>query len=391
MGSNTLKIISENRDRFDVVGLACGRRSDLLWDQIKYHQPKSVSVGSSEVSDELEQMIERDSKSHPSLPETSLDFIGTGPIGHEELIVRTKPDIVIAAMSGTHSLQACLKAVELNISTLGIANKEVLVMAGDFVNEALKTSSTALIPVDSEHSAIFQCLMGNSSKFLKKIFLTASGGPFRNRDAKTFSSIRKEEALKHPNWSMGAKITIDSATMMNKALEFIEAIRLFHVKASQIEVMVHPESIVHSMVEYCDGSVMAQLGPSDMRLPIALALGYPERLSLDLDRSLDLTQLSRLHFEKPDESKFPALRLVHEALDAGPQGPVIFNAANEVAVEQFLNDEISFISIMKSVSEAMDIFGDSQVTDLSSVIALDEEVKAWARRISTVGKWSKSG
>lgn len=368
VGSNALKIIADNPDRFDVVGLACGYQVEKLKEQIRIFHPEAISVGSESVVAQLEGFLRH---------EKFQGFLGEGASGHEALIERSRPDIVIAAMSGTHSLRACLKSIEMKVSVLGIANKEVLVMAGDFVNEALRHSPTALIPVDSEHSAIFQCLMGNSSRFLKKIFLTASGGPFRNRSAETFALIRKEEALKHPNWCMGAKITIDSATMMNKALEYIEAIRLFHVIPDQIEIVVHPESIVHSMVEYCDGSVMAQLGPSDMKLPISLALAYPDRLSLRAEKGLDLTQLSKLHFEKPNEIKFPALRLVREALAMGSHGPVVFNAANEMAVELFLNDDISFLSITDLVSKSLKYFENSRVKDLSSVIDLDLEVKAW--------------
>ncbi len=288
----------------------------------------------------------------------------------------------MASMLGTFGLRATLKAIEQNVSVLGIANKEVLVMAGGFIHEALQNSKTVIVPVDSEHSAIFQALMGNSLKELKRIILTASGGPFRKTARSEFSKIRKEQALKHPNWVMGAKITIDSATMMNKGLEFIEAIRLFRVRPDQVKILVHPQSIVHSMVEYIDHSFMAQLGVSDMKVPISLALTYPRRFPLELQKPLDLVAIRTLEFEEPDEERFPCLRLARESYLLGDEGPVILNAANEIAVQLFLEDQIGFLEIPALIEKALSSFGGSKFNSLEDLIALDQRVKAYTREVT---------
>lgn len=367
VGTNTLDVIRRYPEKFQVVGLACGRDTSKLYEQIREFKPDWVSVGTKDVASRLQS----DAKDFRG-------FIGVGSEGHAELIEQSNPDIVMASMSGTHGLKACLKSIELNVGVLGLANKEVLVMAGTFVQSALQKSRTQLVPVDSEHSAIFQALMGNNRTFVSKLILTASGGPFRTRSKQSFKDITKQEALKHPTWSMGSKITIDSATMMNKGLEFIEAVRLFDVSPNQIEVVIHPESIVHSIVEYVDGSMMAQLGLSDMRIPISLALAYPERLALSWDKPLKLADIGKLHFEEPDLNKFECLKLAIESLQS-EAGPVVLNAANEVAVERFLSDGIHFMEIPALVGQALDVFSAKPLKVLDDALELDLEVKAWCQ------------
>lgn len=369
VGSNTLNVIREHRDRFKVVSLSCGSSLELFKRQIEEFSPEFVSLSCEDVASQLKAMLS-------SFPASRI-FVGVE--GHRRCIEESRPDVLMSSMSGSYGLRASLQGVRQGVSILGIANKEILVMAGVFILDALKDSRTVLIPVDSEHSAIFQALMGNQKKDVKQILLTGSGGPFRTRDIRTFDKIRKEEALKHPNWSMGAKITIDSSTMMNKGLEFIEAVRLFSLPAEKIKIIVHPESLVHSLVEYCDGSVMAQLGLSDMRIPISLALSYPNRLPLNLGKSLDLVQAGKLHFEDPDFEKFPCLRLAMESETMGSQGPIILSASNEIAVDRFLKDEIHYLEISRLVEAAMDSFKSIEVEDLDAVVDLDSEVKEWSK------------
>ncbi len=369
VGTSTLSVIRQHSSRFEVVGLACGQSIEVLKSQIEEFAPAFVSVGDEVIAQALKDL----------LPSDSTTQIFWGVEGHKRLVQESKPDVLMSSMSGTYGLRATLQAVIDEVPVVGIANKEILVMAGPFILDALETSRSELVPVDSEHSAIFQALMGNNRKQLKKIILTGSGGPFRTRDPKTFSQIQKAEALKHPNWNMGAKITVDSSTMMNKGLEYIEAIRLFDVPPDKIEVLIHPESIVHSMVEYVDGSMMAQLGVSDMRIPISLALAYPDRLAIDLGKSLNLAQVGKLHFEEPNFERFPCLKLAMHSELMGSQGPIVLNAANEIAVARFLNEEIRYIDIAGLVEDALGYFEDSQVFSLEDVIELDKVVKAWSQ------------
>ncbi len=370
VGTNALNVIRQHPESFKVVSLSCGSSLDLFLKQIFEFSPDCVSVGSSELADAL----------RLRLPDHKKLKIFSGPKGHAQCIEETKPDVLMSAMAGSHGLYATLMAAKMGVGVLGIANKEILVMAGPFILSALDETKTRLVPVDSEHSAIFQALMGNDLQAVHSIILTGSGGPFRNRDASEFSKITKAEALKHPNWNMGAKITVDSATMMNKGLEYIEAIRLFGFEPEQVRIVVHPESIVHSLVEYRDGSLMAQLGISDMRIPIALALSYPHRIPLDLGQRLDLVRLGSLHFEAPDFNKFPCLKLAIESERMGAYGPLILNAANEVAVELFLSDQMRFIEIPELVSQSLEYFRKSSVSNLDDAIELDKDVKSWVLR-----------
>ncbi|MDB5036953.1 MAG: 1-deoxy-D-xylulose 5-phosphate reductoisomerase [Bacteriovoracaceae bacterium] len=374
VGVNTLNVIRQHPEKFKVVSLSCGSSLALFKKQIEEFSPLFVSVATAELAFNLKSSLSRDQNVR----------IYFGVDGHQKCIEESTPDILMSSMTGTFGLKASLQGVVQGVSILGIANKEILVMAGSFIIEALEKSPTELIPVDSEHSAIFQALMGNKKSAVKSIILTGSGGPFRLRDAKTFDSIKKEEALKHPNWSMGAKITIDSSTMMNKGLEFIEAVRLFGLPAEKIKIVIHPESLVHSLVEYCDGSIMAQLGLSDMRIPIALALSYPDRISLDLGKSLNLVEAGALHFEEPDFEKFPCLGLALKAEAMGRQGSIILNSANEVAVERFLKDEITYLEIPSLVEDALVSYKSARVNSLDEVIDLDIEVKSWSKNWSFV-------
>lgn len=368
IGSNTLDVIRQHPERFEVVGLSCGTSIDEFLKQIEEFRPRWVSVGSGVVAQALSMKLG-----------THRPAIFYGSDGHRDLVRESTPDVLMSAMMGTHGLYATLQGIHQNVGVVGLANKEIIVMAGPFVSEALKSSTSKLVPVDSEHSAIFQALMGNDPQTVERIWLTASGGPFRTRELSTFDSITRAEALRHPNWVMGSKITVDSATMMNKGLEYIEAIRLFHVRPEQVQVIVHPESIVHSMVEYCDGSFLAQLGISDMRIPISLALNYPDRLTLRLGKSLDLVALKSLNFEQPDLAKFPCLRLAMECEAMGPHGSIVLNAANEAAVSRFLKDELRFMNIGQLVEDALGAFSEERVKSLDEVIALDADVKQWAQ------------
>lgn len=369
VGQNALRLVRDHPNQFEIISLSCGSSVDLLADQIQEFKPQAVSVADEVSAAELQKKLK------------SLSFrpkdVFVGMSGHSECIKKLQPQVVLAAMMGTFGLEATLQSIRQNVEVLGIANKEVLVMAGHIINDELKSSKTTLVPVDSEHSAIFQCLMGNRREDLRKILLTASGGPFRTWKKEDFSKIKLSDALQHPNWKMGQKITVDSATMMNKGLEYIEAIRLFDVRPDQMEVLVHPQSVVHSMVEYKDRSVMAQLGVSDMKIPIALALSYPYRMDVQADSELNFTEMGNLTFEKPDLDKFPCLRLAIEAEAMGDEGSIVLNAANEAVVERFLNEELAFVAISQWIEKALNFFKNSKVQSLEDIVKLDAEVKSW--------------
>jgi 1-deoxy-D-xylulose-5-phosphate reductoisomerase len=303
----------------------------------------------------------------------------TGVAGNEGLIaVATHPDVdlVLCASSGTAALEAVLAAIEAG-KTIALANKEVLVMAGAIVTEAARRRRVLILPVDSEHNAIHQCLHGRPSSEIRRLILTASGGPFRGQSAAELRDVIPEDALRHPTWQMGRKITIDSATLMNKGLEVIEAHWLFGVPGDRIDVVVHPQSVVHSMVELTDGSIIAQLGVTDMRLPIQYAFSYPERWAASLP-PLDLTRLGQLEFHLPDYESFPCLRLAYRALRDGGSLPVVLNAANEVAVEAFLAGRLPFTGIPEVIERAMNAHGPGPVETLEGVRAVDQ----WARDYS---------
>ena len=365
IGRSALAVVDAHADRLSVVGLAAGENAELLAEQIARYRPRTVAMASGEAIDRLRRIGSADAALAVS--------------GRDGLVaVATAPDvdIVLCASSGTDGLEAVLAAIEHG-KTIALANKEVLVMAGGMVTEAARRRGVTIIPVDSEHNAIHQCLHGRETSEVRRLILTASGGPFRGRKASELLNVSAEEALRHPTWRMGRKITIDSATLMNKGLEVIEAHWLFGVRADQIDVVIHPQSVVHSMVELTDGSTIAQLGVTDMRLPIQYAFSYPDRWN-GLLPPLDLVRAGRLDFDVPDTVAFPCLRLAYRALEADRSLPVVLNAANEVAVARFLEGRVSFPSIAEIIERTMDAHVPAEVASLAAVRAVDQ----WAREYS---------
>lgn len=341
IGTQSLDVIRQNRDKFNVVALSTNKNVELLYKQILEFHPKAVSVTDVNSCMKLKKMLKNE----------SIEIL-CGPESLSELAAFNEADIVLTSVVGMVGLVPTLKAIEKG-KEIALANKETLVAGGCVVKKALEKSNSKIIPVDSEHCAIFQCLQGcNNKNEIKRLILTASGGPFRGKTSEDLQHVTLEMALKHPTWSMGKKITIDSATLMNKGLEVIEAHWLFDVDFDKIDVVVHPESIIHSMVEYIDGSVMAQLGVHDMRNPILYALGYPERLTTKV-QSLDFTELLKLNFEKPDFDTFKCLKLAYDAGREGGTLATCMNSANEVAVQLFLKGLIKFAEIPDIVEKAM--------------------------------------
>jgi 1-deoxy-D-xylulose-5-phosphate reductoisomerase len=367
IGCSALSVVEAHPDRLQVVGLAAGENAERFAEQVRRFRPRAVSLSTPAAMDRLKDAIGPDPRFDVEAP------------GAEGLIgVATHPDVdlVLCASSGTAGLDAVLAAIEAG-KTIALANKEVLVMAGAVVTDAARRRGVAVLPVDSEHNAIHQCLHGRAHDEIDRLILTASGGPFRELHLDALDRVKPEDALRHPTWRMGPKITIDSATLMNKGLEVIEAHWLFDVPADRISVVVHPQSIVHSMVELRDGSVIAQLGVTDMRLPIQYAFSYPERWGGMLER-LDLTQAGRLEFQPPDPQRFPCLALAFRALRDGGALPIVLNAANEIAVNAFLCRRLSFSAIPALIERAVsDAEGRAavDVKSLSDVRAVDR----WAR------------
>jgi len=365
IGEQTLAVAASFPERFRVCALAAGRNVEKLAGQVRRFDPDVVSVGDADGAAEL----------RARLPGARSKIVH----GDEGLaaVATHEADLVVAAMVGAAGLRPTLAAIRAGRS-VALANKEVLVMAGALVLREVRARGVALLPIDSEHSAIFQALAGQRREDLARIVLTASGGPFRTWSAERIASATAQEALRHPNWSMGPKITIDSATLMNKGLELIEARWLFGASPEQLDVVVHPQSIVHSLIELRDGSVLAQLGLPDMRVPIAVALAHPERLALDLPR-LDLAKIERLDFEQPDRVRFPALDLAMAALRGDEAAPAVLNAANEVAVAAFLAGRISFPAIANLCASVLERHlgrpANAPLADLASVLDAD----AWAR------------
>jgi 1-deoxy-D-xylulose-5-phosphate reductoisomerase len=341
IGQSALSVVAEHPDRLRVVALAAGENAELLAEQIVRFRPDAAAVATSEAARELRQRVE-------GVPVTIL------PTGRDGLVAAASypdVDIVLCASSGTAGLEAALAAIEEG-RTVALANKEVLVMAGALMVEAARERHVGILPVDSEHNAIHQCLDGRSPRDVRRLILTASGGPFRNADQATLDRVTPADALRHPTWRMGRKITIDSATLMNKGLEVIEARWLFGMPPNQIDVVIHPQSVVHSMVEFCDGSVLAQLGATDMRLPIQYAFSYPERWPTPVP-PLDMTRSGVLEFGPPDLDRFPCLRLAYRALEHGGGWPVVLNAANEVAVHAFLEGRLPFTGISRVIDDTL--------------------------------------
>jgi len=370
IGQSALAVVDTHRDRLEVVGLAAGENADLLAEQIAKYQPRIAAMASGDAIDRL-----RDCGAAGAVT-----IGGTGRDGLVAVASHPDADIVLCASSGTEALEAVLAAIE-QAKTIALANKEVLVMAGGIVTEAAARRGVAILPVDSEHNAIHQCLHGRPHGDVRRLILTASGGPFRGRAAHELEAVSAEAALKHPTWRMGRKITIDSATLMNKGLEVIEAYWLFGVGADRIDVVIHPQSVVHSMVEFTDGSILAQLGVTDMRLPIQYAFSYPERWAAPVP-PLDLVRAGRLDFDVPDTEAFPCLRLAYRALEVERSLPVVLNAANEIAVARFLEGRIAFTAIPQVIARAMDVHRPAAVSTLAAVRAVDEAARAHALDIA---------
>ena len=340
IGTQTLDIVSQNPDDLQVVSMSCGSNIDLFEKQIRKYKPSLVSVGNEKLANDLK----------TRLSDIDID-IRYGMDGLIAVATAEDADTVVTAVVGMIGVQPTIAAINAK-KTIALANKETLVTAGHIIMPLAKEKGVSILPVDSEHSAIFQSLNGERHNQISKILLTASGGPFRGKTLDDLENVTLEDALKHPNWSMGAKITIDSATMINKGLEVMEAKWLFGVNLNQVEVVVHPQSILHSAVEFMDGAVIGQMGTPDMRLPILYALFYPNRKTLYAE-PLDLFKVGTLTFEKPDMETFYGLSLAYDAMDAGGNVPTVFNAANEKAVAKFLNNKIKFLEIPEIVSEAM--------------------------------------
>jgi 1-deoxy-D-xylulose-5-phosphate reductoisomerase len=362
IGVSTLDVVRQHPDKFSVTALAAGTDIALLAEQIKEFRPLAVSIRDEESVQKLRELC------GAYKPDILFGVEGAATIAESD-----GSDMVVSAIVGAAGLVPTVRAIKAG-KHIALANKETLVVAGQLVSNLVKQHKVHLLPVDSEHSAVFQSLAGHRAEDVERIILTASGGPFRNTPAEEMKNVKLEQALKHPQWSMGAKITIDSATMMNKGLEVIEAHWLFNVPAEKIGVVVHPQSIIHSMVEYIDGCVLAQLGAPDMRAPIAYALAWPERCASGIPK-LDLAKIGTLTFEEPNMVRFPALRLAFEALKAGRTCPAVLNAANEIAVAAFLDRKIGFTDIAETVEKTL------QAHDAYAPVELEDYLQAdrWAR------------
>jgi 1-deoxy-D-xylulose-5-phosphate reductoisomerase len=362
IGTSTIKVANDLPDRIRLVGLGAGNNVDLLLEQTRQHKPRTISITDPAKAKDLRNRLGNSNE------------VLSGSEGLIELATMPEADIVLIAIVGTAGLQPALAAIRAG-KDIAVASKEILVMAGETVMSEARKHGVSVLAVDSEHSAIFQCLDGKGPDSVRKLWLTASGGPFRQTPKEEFAKITVERALKHPSWVMGRKITIDSATLFNKGLEMIEARWLFDIEMARVGVVVHPQSVVHSMVEFVDGSMLAQLSTPDMCLPIQYALTYPERAKSDRVQT-SLAKLGSLTFEEPDTDRFPALNLARRAGEVGGTLPAVLNAANEVAVDAFANGRISFPAISETVTKTMDAHRVVEHPTLEQVLEAD----AWARR-----------
>jgi 1-deoxy-D-xylulose-5-phosphate reductoisomerase len=375
IGVSTLDVLARHPDRYKVYALSAHNRVEELAAQCERFRPRVAVVGSPQAAQTLRRLLnEKGVNTEVEYGEPALCAIAGAP----------GCDTVMAAIVGAAGLAPALAAAKAGKKVL-LANKEALVMSGRLFMDAVNANNATLLPIDSEHNAIFQCLPRSYERSptrhgVSKILLTASGGPFRTRAVETLDAVTPEEAVAHPNWVMGRKISVDSATMMNKGLEVIEAHWLFGVAANQIEVVIHPQSVIHSMVSYVDGSVLAQLGNPDMRTPIAHALAYPERMASGVD-AVDLTRIGQLHFERPDFARFPCLKLAYDALLAGGTAPAILNAANEVAVQAFLDGRIGFRKIDQVIARVMDKLPHGEITDIAALLEHDRRARETAQSL----------
>jgi 1-deoxy-D-xylulose-5-phosphate reductoisomerase len=370
IGRQCLSVVDALAPRFGVVALAAGNNLDELVGQVGRYQPEVVSVADAPKADALASRLRE--KGIDRLPEIHYGAEGMMAVG-----THTLADIVVSAAVGVVGLPATYEAVRLG-KTVALSNKEVLVAAGELVMAAAHKAGKELLPVDSEHNAVHQCLRGGTHGEVRRLVLTASGGPFRKTAIKDLENVSVEQALAHPNWKMGNRITVDSATMMNKGFEIIEARWLFDMKPSQVEVVIHPQSTIHSMVEFVDGSVLAQLGATDMRMPIQYALTYPERVASN-QVDLDWAKLKRLDFEKVSTRRYPCLRLAREAMKKGGAWPCALNAADEVAVAAFLDHQIGFLGIPEVVEAVLSRTARVRIEKMDDVLAADSEARRIAR------------
>ena len=365
VGANTIDLIERNRNAYEVEALTANRNVTGLADQAIKLDARMAVVADPDCYLELKSALSGTGIEAAAGPDALVDA------------AERPSDWVMAAIVGSAGLRPTLAAVRRGI-TVGLANKECLVSAGEFFVNEVRKHGAELLPVDSEHSAIYQVLDFDQADKIRRIILTASGGPFREFTVEQMATVTPEQAVAHPNWDMGAKISVDSATMMNKGLELIEAYHLFPVEKSEIDILVHPQSVVHSMVDYVDGSVLAQLGTPDMRTPIAYALAWPNRMEAPAPKLL-LEDIRTLTFEPPDAVRFPALRLAREALQAGNSAPTVLNAANEVAVERFLNKEIAYLDIAKIVDQTLEGLDNKAISNLDDIAEVDLTARAFAR------------
>ncbi len=368
IGRSSLDVMDKLSHRFRVVGLAAGRNIQLLKKQVEKFKPKIVSLEREEEAEKFRKKF-KDWSIHITFSQK----------GAEEVASFKENDIVISAITGIKGLRPTLAAVGSG-KKVALANKESLVVAGPLLQNLIEKSGAQVIPVDSEHSGVFQCLAKEKMEDVKRVILTASGGPFFRRSSQEMEEVTLEDALNHPRWKMGKKVTIDSATLMNKGLELIEAHWLFNIEPQKLEVLIHPQSIVHSLVELNDGSVLAQLSPTDMRIPIQYALTYPGREN-SLLPSLDLKKIGSLEFFAPDDEKFPLLKLARLALEEGASFPIALNAANEVAVDAFLQKKLGFLEISEIVSETVEGHQKKEIQSLDDIFFVDREARQQARNL----------
>jgi len=377
IGRSTLSVAESYPDRFQIVTLAAGSNLEVACEQARRWGPRVISMAAESDADTLRAQLKKE-----GLNEIEVVH---GPAGTVRVATHPEVDFVVSAIVGVAGLEATYEAVRAG-KTLGLANKECLVAAGELITAEARKKDVALLPIDSEHNAVHQCMRGGRIEEVARIWLTASGGPFRNTPQSEFSAITVEQALNHPTWKMGRRITIDSATLMNKGFEVIEACRLFHMPPGKVEVIVHPQSTIHSMVEFVDGSILAQFSVTDMRLPILYALTYPERIESDM--KFAVSDLRHLDFSPPDLKKFPCLRLAYEAAEAGGAKTVALNAADEVAVAAFLEGNIRFDQIPRIIENVLAATGSGALESIKQVLEADAETRRVAQAL--VGNVKKS-
>jgi 1-deoxy-D-xylulose-5-phosphate reductoisomerase len=368
IGRSTLSVAESYPERFQIVALAAGANLEAAFEQAREWRPRIISMAAESDADVLRGRLKR-----AGLGEIEVVY---GSAGTVKVATHSEADFVVSAIVGVAGLEATYEAVKAG-KTVGVANKECLVAAGELITDEARRQGKPLLPIDSEHNAVHQCLRGGRMEEVERIWLTASGGPFLNTPRSQFNSITVEQALNHPTWKMGKRITIDSATLMNKGFEVIEACRLFHIPAAKVEVLVHPQSTIHSMVEFIDGSILAQFSVTDMRLPILYALTYPERIQSDMRFSVG--NLRHLDFCPPDMNKFPCLRLAYEAAEAGGGKTVALNAADEVAVAAFLEGSIAFDEIPRIIEDAISASNSGKLESIAKVLEADAEARRYAQ------------